>query len=182
MTEAGGKQRDRKLEVFEALVSEYEAPLLRYAARLLSDRDAAQDVVQSAFVRLFNCWKDELKPGPQLSSWLYRVTHNCAVDHIRKESRRHDLHRRHAAERPDFTPPNRGDGFGISEKAEQAADALNTLAVRERQLVVLKVYEEKSYKEISEITGLTVSNVGYILHHAMRKLAAALRDAKEKRP
>jgi DNA-directed RNA polymerase specialized sigma24 family protein len=42
-------------------------------------------------------------------------------------------------------------------------------------MVILKVYEEKSYKEISEITGLSVSNVGYILHFAMKKLAEELK-------
>lgn len=47
---------------------------------------------------------------------------------------------------------------------------------REQQLVILKVYEEKSYREISGITGLTVGNVGYILHHAMKKLARHLRE------
>ena len=62
--------------------------------------------------------------------------------------------------------------------AENAAEALSRLSVRERQLVVLKVYEEKSYKEIAEITGLTVGNVGFILHTAIKKLAAML-AAKE---
>ena len=52
------------------------------------------------------------------------------------------------------------------------------MSLREQQLVILKVYEEMSYKEISEITDLTVSNVGYILHHAMRKMADALKKTK----
>jgi RNA polymerase sigma-70 factor (ECF subfamily) len=99
---------------------------------------------------------------------------------VRKESRRHDLHLRHAQERPDYAPPNRGEGFRISEEAEKAVRALHSLGLREQQLVVLKVYEEKSYREIGEITGLTVSNVGYILHHAMKKMAAILRGMKEK--
>ena len=62
----------------------------------------------------------------------------------------------------------------ISDRAENAAEALSRLSDRERQLVVLKVYEEKSYKEIAEITGLTVGNVGFILHTAIKKLAAML--------
>ena len=69
----------------------------------------------------------------------------------------------------------RGQGFEISEDAERAAQALQTLSLREQQLVVLKIYEDKSYAEISEISGLTVGNVGYILHYAMKKLAAELR-------
>ena len=69
-----------------------------------------------------------------------------------------------------------GDCF--TDAGEQAAVALQTLSLREQQLVILKVYEEKSYREISDITGLTVSNVGYVLHHAMKKLARELKNAK----
>ena len=46
--------------------------------------------------------------------------------------------------------------------------------------MILKVYEEKSYREISEITELTEGNVGYILHHAMKKLAKMLKEEKGK--
>jgi len=172
-----GKQlKADKLAAFERLVSEYEGPLLRYAVRILRDRHAAQDVVQDTFVRLFRHWTEALDPSPQLSSWLYRVTHNCSVDYIRKESRRRLLHLRQAKELPDAVPPDRGAGFRFGVEADRAVRALSMLSLREQQLVILKIYEEKSYKEISEIAGLTVSNVGYILHHAMKKMAAILRS------
>ena len=69
----------------------------------------------------------------------------------------------------------------MSDQALGAAEALRRLGDRERELVVLKVYEEKSYKEIAEITGLTVSNVGFILHTAMKKLATMLSKKEEPR-
>ena len=140
-----------------------------------SEDDAAQDVVQTTFLRLFTKWTDPMEPGGKLSSWLYRVAHNCAVDHMRKETRRRTLHLKQAEERPTFVAPNRGKAFCISEGAEKAVVALRQLSVREQEVVILKVYEEKSYREISEITGLTVGNVGYILHHAMKKMATQLK-------
>lgn len=169
------KNKEQKLSEFERTVSHYEAALLRYASRLLCDQSAAQDIVQDTFIKLFKRWQEEMEPSPKLSSWLYRVTHNGAVDYLRKVTRKRELHKKHASERPDSIPPNRGDGFRISESAAHAAAALEILDLRERQLVVLKVYEEKSYKEIADITGLTTSNVGYILHHAMKKMAAELK-------
>lgn len=181
MSEQERDRKEKRLAAFEQLVSCYEAALLRYATRILSDSNGAQDVVQESFVKLLKAWPDAWEPSPQLASWLYRVTHNGAVDHLRRESRRFHLHQREAEERPESTPPNRGPAFHLSEEAEQAAAALKTLSLREQQLVILKVYEEKSYKEISEITGLTVSNVGYILHHAMKHMAAYLQEqGKEK--
>ncbi|MBM4143635.1 MAG: sigma-70 family RNA polymerase sigma factor [Lentisphaerae bacterium] len=173
-----GQTADARLRAFEETVSHYEAALLRYAARVLRNPDAAQDVVQEAFLRLFERWKQFFEPGPQLSSWLYRVTHNCAVDHLRKEQRRGLLHTRQAREEADFAPPDRGEAFRLSEAAERAAAALKHLSLREQQLVILKIYEGLSYKEIGAISGLSVGNVGYILHHAMRKMAAELKEAK----
>jgi RNA polymerase sigma factor (sigma-70 family) len=177
-TERKQRKAERIVE-FEAIVSHYEGPLIRYASRIVNSEDTAQDVVQDTFIKLFRKWQDKLEPGPRISSWLYRVTHNRAVDHIRKQSRRRALHEKHANEQPEFIAPDRGAGFRIGEGAAAANAALDLLDERERQLVVLKVYEEKSYKEIGEITGLTTGNVGYILHHAMKKLAAALRKAKD---
>jgi RNA polymerase sigma-70 factor (ECF subfamily) len=168
--------RDERVAAFEKVLSHYEVRLIRYVARIVNGEDAAQDVVQDTFIRFFKGWKDEMEPGPAVSSWLYRVAHNCAVDYIRKQSRRVELHKRHACEQPDFVEPDRGKGFRVGEHAARAVAALNALSEREQQLVVLKVYEEKSYKEISEITGLTTSNVGYILHHAMKKMAAWLKE------
>ena len=163
------------MAAFNAIVSEYEGPLLRYTARIVHHHDAAQNVVQDTFIRLSKSWNDEFKPSPKLSSWLYCVAHNCAVDHLRREARLHLLHLRHAREQEDVSGFDGGAGAGISEDAERAAQAIQALSLREQQLVILKIYEDKSYAEIGEITGLTVGNVGYILHHAMKKLAAELR-------
>jgi len=168
-----------KLEAFNAVVREYEAALLRYATRITGNDNLAQDIVQDAFLKLLRSWKDDMTPSPNMSSWLYRVAHNRSIDYIRRAKRRRQLHQKHAEEQDDYTLPNRGEGFQISEAAAAADVALQSISLRERELVVLKVYEEKSYKEISEITGLTVSNVGYILHHAMKKLAKHLRKAED---
>ncbi len=164
-----------RLAAFNGVVAAYEAALLRYAQRMVRRSDVAQDIVQNTFVRLYRCWSDPLAPSPQVSAWLYRVAHNCAVDHLRDETRRTALHQRHARECPEHAAPDRGAGSRLSEAGERAAAALDVLPLRERELVVLKVYEERSYKEISEITGLSVGNVGYILHHAMKRLAEELR-------
>ena len=169
-----------KRAAFEAVVSAYEGPLLRYVTRVVGgDRDTAQDVVQDAFIRLFRHWRDEFAPSPALSTWLYRVAYNRAVDHFRSQSRHAALLERQADDQPETVEPDRGEGFRISEAAEKAAAGLKLLSLREQQLVILKVYEEKSYREISEITGLTVGNVGYILHHAMKKLARHFDGAAE---
>jgi len=160
---------------FEAVVHHYEARLIRYASRITGCNDVAQDVVQDTFIRLFRKWTGDFEPSPMLSSWLYRVAHNRAVDAVRRRARRSVVETQLAEERPDSVPPAIGV-TAVGEQALRAEAALRRLDAREQQLVILKVYEEKSYREISEITGLSVGNVGYILHHAMRKMSVALKQ------
>jgi len=162
----------------EAIVGQYETPLLRYATRILSDSNAAQDIVQNTFIKLFMNWDPKTIPPSDLPAWLYRVTHNGAVDHIRRECRRSASLARHADEE-DSRALGDQRRSGISEAAERATVLLKSLSMREQQIVVLKVYEEKSYRDIAQITGLSEGNVGYILHHAMRKLAAALTSTRD---
>lgn len=167
--------RRERLTAFEDLVERYETPLLRYAARLANNATYAEDIVQNAFVKLARNWKGDYQDTPELSAWLYRTVHNEAVDLIRSEERRRRLHREHGAEvlaQTEDAPP--GDAGEPSEEALAAARALDTLSPRERQVVVLKIYEEKTYKEIAAIMGISVDNVGVTLNGAMKKLLAAL--------
>jgi RNA polymerase sigma-70 factor (ECF subfamily) len=92
----------------------------------------------------------------------------------RRDKRRWFLHKKHAQELANEGMAMHTSLVQISETAEAAAIALETLSDRERQIVVLKVYEDMSYKEIAEITELSTGNVGFVLHRAMEKLAKEL--------
>ncbi len=181
MSEADKDLKGARLAAFEKIFAEYESKLLRYAEQIVRNADTAQDIVQETFIRLIKSYREEFVSGSLISSWLYRVTHNCAVDHIRKHCKVQMVRIKQSEDDDSAddivisTPPV---SDGPSDEAEKAVTALRKLTIREQQLVILKVYEEKSYKEISEITGLTVTNIGYILHNAMKKLAIELRKAK----
>ncbi len=166
-------------EAFSAVVDAYQGALLGYVARILAQRSAAEDVVQNVLVKCAAHWKSAMEPSTALAAWLYRVAHNEAVDANRRELRRWRLHRSHAEDPALGQAESAADRTPISDRAATAEDALGVLSERERQLVALKVYEEKSYREIAEITGLSSGNVGFILHGAMRKLAVRLRAEGE---
>ncbi len=168
----GGTGLNRAAQM-EALMAEYETGLLRYAARLLNNSASAQDVVQNVFVKLFRHWKKGTHPSPQIKSWLYRVTHNEAIDHMRRESRLRLLHKKHAEERAIHCP----DGAHCPQLDERRAVVLGLLGrlhPREQQVVLLRLEEGLSYREISRVTGRSEGNVGNVLHHAVRKLSSAL--------
>ena len=171
-TEAGVKIS--RVNQMEAIVAEHETGLLRYAARILNNPISAQDVVQNVFIKLFKLWKEGTHPSSKLKGWLYRVTHNEAVDYIRRESRIGVLHKKHAEEEK-----NCPDGIHcpatLDDKKEMVLALLKKLQPTEQQIVLLRMEEGFSYREIAEVTGRTEGNVGNILHHAVKKLSKRLK-------
>lgn len=156
------------------LMASHQQPLLRYAAGLLRNPDLAQDAVQEAFIRYLRYRQQQDAPDNP-KAWLYRVTHNLALDMIRKNRRGEaavETLKQDASEeggdRPD-APTLRQDD------RQEALQLLAKLPEREQQILILKVVQEKSYKEIAEIMNLSVGNVGFILHTTLKKLARMAR-------
>jgi RNA polymerase sigma-70 factor (ECF subfamily) len=160
----------------EGVMEQYQAALLRYAARVLNNTDAAQDVVQEAFIRLHGNWGSIVRRGVQVKGWLFRTTHNAAVDYIRKESRRRSLHERQAQQVEHLVP----DGSAQRDRAERQAlvlQHLNTLKPKEREVLVLRLQEGMSYKEIAAVLKRSEGYVGTLIHTATKKLSQSLRQA-----
>jgi RNA polymerase sigma factor (sigma-70 family) len=153
-----------------AVLERYERPLLRHAGSVLADPAAAQDVVQECFLRLLA----NGQPVDNLSAWLHRVTHNLAVDHLRAESRRQRLHAAAAHERMEREVPA-DDGLARAATQELVDRAIQELTPNERAVLHLKLKADKSYREISAITGLSATNVGYLIHQAVKKVASRLK-------
>lgn len=165
------------VRAFEEILERYERPLLRYVLRLFASRggarELAEDIVQEAFLRLV---REAGKLGEivRLEAWLYRVARNLAVDAARKEERM-DRRARLAASAETVqgapSPEERREVDGI------VAEKLFGLPANQRDVLILKIQEGKSYREISEITGLSTSNVGYLVHHGLKGLARELQRA-----
>jgi len=164
-------------EAMEEVMSQYQAALLRYAARVLNNEEAAQDVVQEAFIRLHANWSKVLKRRVPVKGWLFRTTHNAAVDYIRKESRLRDLHERQSK---GIDCPAIGDDERQREREERLGlvlDHLGVLRSKEREVLVLRLQEEMSYKEIAAVIKRSEGYVGSLIHDATKKLTQSLRQA-----
>ena len=164
---------DRKAQM-EAVVVTFESQLLRYAARIVRNEHYAQDVVQNVFIKLFSKWKDGLQPGPGIKAWLYRVTHNEAVDLIRRESRLQVLHNKEYREHREICADGQNRTDPVVERTELVIQNLHRLKPEEKQILLLRLEEGLSYREISEVTGRTEGNIGCILHHAIKKMSEYL--------
>lgn len=160
----------------EDVMEQHQSVLLRYAARVLNNADLAKDVVQEAFIRLHANWEQVAERGVPLKPWLFRTTHNAAIDCIRKESRRRLLHQRQSVEMDSYVfDPEQG-----SEPDRQQAlvlHHLNVLKPKEREVLVLRLQEEMSYKEIAAVLNRSEGYVGTLIHCATKKLSRSLRQA-----
>lgn len=152
-----------------------ESLLLHYALRLTGARSAAEDVVQEAFMRLHAQFDEVREPR----RWLYRTVHNLALNQRRADAKVVALQPDPIGDCP--LPPDTADPLPLPDEQIARWEAigmvrlsLQSLDERSRQLVNLKFHEDLSYQEISDRTGLKVGHVGYLLHHALKHIAAEL--------
>lgn len=149
----------------------YESRLIHYCVRFMGDLDAARDIVQDAFVRL--CTQPREKIEPVVAQWLYTVCRNRALDVLKKENRMNPLGDEHAAQ-CESREPDQAAALERQDDAASAADLLDQLPERQRELIRLKVDGGLSYREMAEVTGLSVSNVGYLLHMGIKSLRESM--------
>jgi len=157
---------------FDAIVEAHQGGLLRFAAGLLGNHAAAQDVVQETFIRLLNA-AGSVQDDGKLSAWLFRTCRNLVIDHVRQEKSVERLEQEASAELQLD-----GEGHSVTGAVERkeligfVRDRMNKLTPKECACIVLKLVEGKSYKEIAEITGLSTSNVGFQIHNGLKRLTA----------
>jgi RNA polymerase sigma factor (sigma-70 family) len=144
-----------------------QAPLTRYAARLLGDPDRARDVVQDTFVKLM-----AQPPGAvdgHVVEWLFTVCRHRALDVLRKEGRMRRFEEGQA-ERVTAAEPRPGRLLEQAEMHETVLRLIDRLPPNQQEVVRLKFQNGFSYKEIARITELSVSNVGFLIHTAVHRL------------
>lgn len=157
----------------QRLLGEYEGRLIRYALRFTGNLEAARDVAQETFLRL--CSTERRKIECREAAWLFAVCRSRAIDLLRKENRMSPLDEVQMASW-ESTEPTAAETLLESERTGKVLKALATLPPREQEVVRLKFQEGLSYKEISAVTQLSVSNVGLLIHQGVKSLREQLKS------
>ena len=162
---------------FEELVRRYQRPIASYVYRMVGDYDAALDLTQEVFIKVYNSlarYRSEFK----FSTWIYKIAHNAAIDHLRRYSVREQLLSAESdGTRPEIviesrrlTPEQESER---EERRSEIESVVQTLPAAYRELIVLRHSHDLSYDEIAEVTGLplgTVKNRLFRAREAMRDL------------
>lgn len=148
---------------FEELVRRYQRPIAAYVYRMVGDYDAALDLTQEVFIKIYGSLS-RYRPEYKFSTWIYKIAHNAAVDHLRRYSTREQ----------SLTGETDGATYDLpiestkptpeqeSERRERRAEiesVVDQLSPAYRELVVLRHSHDLSYDEIAEVTGLPLGTV-----------------------
>jgi RNA polymerase sigma factor (sigma-70 family) len=158
-------------QLVEHALKEYESPLIGFAIGIVRDHDRARDVVQDTFIRLYKQDVDKVKSG--LKSWLFTVCRNRALDVLRKEKRMVSVDDEILQKEPSNTvsPDLSADRH---ERLDEVHQKMESLSENQQLVIRLKFEQGMSYQEISLQTGLSSSNVGFLLHNGLKKLRETL--------
>lgn len=154
---------------FEAFVRRYHGPLLGFLERLLHNRQKAEDLVQETFLRLIRQLSQD-KPPSHIKAWLYRVAHNLCRDYWRSTGYRTDSIA--VREPPERSDENAGvvELYERQETRKEIIAALDRLPEVQREVVVLRFFQDMKLQEIAEVLELPLGTVKGHLYQGLKKL------------
>ncbi|HEU5139780.1 MAG TPA: RNA polymerase sigma factor [Bacillales bacterium] len=161
--------------VFETSIHQYYPAILGYLERLLKDRQKAEDLVQETFVKLLRQLRDRSTPD-HVSAWLYRVAANLCRDYwksagYQKEQQVLDQLKDQKDEQMQVV-----ELCERRETREEMLSLLNELPEMQREIVILRYYNELKLYEVAEVIGCPIGTVKSRLFYALRLLKSRMEE------
>ncbi|HEX2189838.1 MAG TPA: sigma-70 family RNA polymerase sigma factor [Longimicrobiaceae bacterium] len=164
---------DGDADGYAVLVGRYQASLFRYAVGMVRDGDLAADLVQDSLVKAYTSLATCQDPN-RFGAWVFRILVNRCKDHLKSR-------RRHTAplEEDTATAPDSDDPALGADRADTRAlveRALATLPAAQREAFLLKHLEGRSYEEMAEMLGVSISALKMRVLRAREALQSLLRE------
>jgi len=173
-----------KREALEVLFERYKGAVMNYITQMTRNRAVAEELTQDIFIKLLS--KAHMyQPGKKFSSWFWTIAKNTTLDYLRKKKEYHLEDQK--------KDDDQRDAVGMIESEEVHTEALllkkatksaiekcmDTLPETQKAALLLKVYSELSYKEISDQISKTEKSVKSLLNRARNGLAECLKSCSE---
>ena len=154
----GGRERG-----FEELVRRYQRPITSYVFRMVGNYEASLDVTQEVFIKVYNSLS-KYSPEYKFSTWLYRIAHNAAIDHMRRNSVNAQSLEAENADgsyqiQIESSRPSPEQDHERTEWRAEIEAVVKCLPPAYRDLILLRHSQDLSYDEIAEVTGLPLGTV-----------------------
>ncbi len=151
---------------FSQVVHQYKEQLYWQIRRMVISHDDTDDVLQNTFMKAWQAM-DSFRGDAQLGTWLYRIAANETLSHLEKQKR----HSSCIAPEDIKTQLESDPYFDGDETERQLQEAIAQLPERQRQVFLLKYYEEMMYEEMSRILNTSVGALKASYHHAVKKIS-----------
>lgn len=169
--------------VFGVLMERYEQKLSRYIRRLgIASRQDREDVLQNIFIKAYKNIQG-FDRGLSFSAWIYRITHNETVSFFRAKKVRPEGHLVDDGEEVLLTIFDETDFVEELNKkieAKYIAHSIEGLEESYRNIIILRYFEDRDYREISDILKIPEGTVATLLHRAKKKLRVLLEKDQKK--
>ena len=148
---------------FEELVRRYQRPISVYVYRMVGDYDCALDLTQEIFIKIYASLS-RYRPEFKFSTWIYKIAHNAAIDHLRRNAgRERSINGGTESEPQQLAIESKGLSPEQQSEREERRIEIETvvrlLPTAYRELIVLRHSQDLSYEEIVEVTGLPLGTV-----------------------
>ena len=160
-------------EEFEMLVKQNMRRAYFSALGLLGSHDAAMDVTQEAFIRAYRNFKS-FNGEKNFFTWYYSILKNLCLNFIRDRKRKNETEYIEFKE-DGHSHSKPGEAIENKELTEKLQEAIDELDFDDREVIILKEFENHTYKEIAEILSIPVGSVMSRLFYARKKLAGKLK-------
>lgn len=156
------------------LVARHQGAVYRYLARLTRAPETARDLTQDTFLRAYQAIRT-WRPEARFRTWLFRIAHNLALDHLRRAGRARMEPLETGLDIPDPAPGPDGR-LETLQRARQLERALGAIASAHREILLLREIEGMSYDDIAHALNLNPGTVRSRIARARAALLAVLKD------
>ena len=167
------KIREKDPELYAEIIQRYQSKLSHYLRKFIKDFDEIEDVLQDVFIKAYKNLYG-FNPDRRFSSWIYRIAHNEAINHIKKYYNRgrisfDELEYEIIGEKMDLA-----ERIDLKIDREKIGLAFNDLKLKYKEVILLYYFEDRSYEEISDILRMPVSTVGTYISRGKKQLKEIL--------
>jgi RNA polymerase sigma-70 factor (ECF subfamily) len=163
------------LRAVTELYQRWKDGLFRFCCRMVSNADAAEDIIHDAFVKLIES-RGRIQNPVSLKSWMYAVVRNEALTLLNKQKRSRPLA---DDDEEVFAAETSAAIMEQTEQQRQIERMLDRLLPQYKEIVLLREYEGMTYEEIAAVTGTTVSAVKSRLFKARKALTRYLEPLRK---
>lgn len=169
-------RRNGDERAFKSLLERHQSKIYSYIYSMVNNADVANDIFQDTFTKVVTKLDDTYDEQGKWIAWVMRIAHNATIDHIRKQRRFVDVNANSDSDYdfydrlPDEGEPSSHDRVEMAEDKASLIRHIAELPVEQREVVMLRHYYELSFKEIAELTGVSINTALGRMRYALINL------------